>query len=423
MASENIETGELEVLGEKIVITTYNGGNPQNIYHLVDRFDIYESVQQNCIVADFVVNDGIELQNYLPIAGEEWISLQVRTPSRKTLTYKFFVHTVSQMKTSDDAMLKVYTLNCVSEDYHKQSCQKISKRYLDKDYQVAINELLKTDFVLSKGLEVEPTKGKFDYLVNNVRPFQIADLLCDRAVSNKYKGTDYLFYEDNEQFRFVTYEYLIEQRKGKAESFKFVYDTANRSKDLDKVINVRNILSYELMSQGHSITKVMDGAQKLQVKEFDLLHGDYFKKNEYTNSSDYSQFKPTDSQNDLNSAAYSSAMEKYPGSYLMAVKDGLRPEMEHNNYIHFKRPWQIKSMQFGMRLRVYADTELLVGDLIQCKFPEISFLSEDRPEQEVYSGNYFVKDIRLSASKTADNTWESFMILDIRRPNLKKALG
>ena len=423
MASENVETGELEIIGEKIVITTYTGGNPQNIYHLVSTFDIYESVQQNSVVADFVVLDGIELQNYLPIGGEEWISLQIRTPGRKTINYKFFVHTVTAQKTLDDGTIKSYMLKCVSEDYHKQSCQKITKRYKDKEYQVAINECLKTDYVLSKGLEVEPTKGKFDYVVNNLRPFQIADLLCDRAVSNKYKGTDYLFYEDNESYRFVTYEYLINQRKGKAESFQFVYDTGNRGVDFEKVINVRNILSYEVLAQGHSVDKVMEGAQKMQTKEFDILYGDYFKKNEYINSSDFKQFEATDNKIDVNSSAYSAAMEKYPGSYVMSVKDGLRPEMEHNNYIHWKRPWQIKSMQFGMRIRIYGDTQLLVGDIIKCKFPEIAFLTVDRPEQQVYSGNYFVKDIRLTASKRPDGMFEHTMVLDIRRPNLKKALG
>jgi hypothetical protein len=425
MASKNVETGELEVVGNKITITTFTGGNPQNIHHLVQSFDIYESLDNNCITADFIVYDGVELTNYLPAAGEEKISLSIKTPSRKTCTYNFFVHTISGMSATADGQHKTYRFQCVSLDYLNNSYMKITKRYTDKKYDEAANEVLKVDFPVSKGLEVEPTKGKFDYVVNNVRPFQIMDLLCERAVpsNDSHAGSNYVFYEDNEKYYFVTLEHLIETRKGKAEGFTFVYDTGNRGEDFDKVVNVRNILNYEVYDLGKSVDKVLTGSQRNQVREFDIYHGDYFVKEEYTNTSDFKKFQKTDKNIDLNSAAYSGSVEGMPARTMMAVKDGLRPEMEHNKSIPKKRAFESKISQHGMKIRVYNDTNLLPGDLVKCKVPEISFTTQGRKEQEVYSGNYFIKNLRLTATKRSDGLVEAFHILDLRRPNLGKEIG
>jgi hypothetical protein len=276
---------------------------------------------------------------------------------------------------------------------------------------------------VSKDVEVEPTLGFFDYTVNSVRPLQTMELLTERAVSSKHKSSKFYFYEDNEKYRFVTLEYLYAQRQPKAESFEYFYDTSNRQADYEKVINVRNVLSYETLTQGASMSKIVKGALRNQVREFDILHGDYYKKYEYINSSMHTEFQNVDGPSDLNSAAWNAAAEVKPGRSVMVFKDSTRPEMKHNEYIHYTRAFEEKVFQYGLRLRVYGDTSLLVGDIINLKMPEISGLTIDPPEQQIYSGKYFVKEIRHMFNKKENGEYDHYMILDVRKSNLKKAVG
>jgi len=413
-----------EVIGDKITITTYTGGNPQNIFHLVKSFIITESCWNNCMIADFYVSEGIELLNYLPAGGEERISLTIQTPTRKSITYKFFVHSIRRMRTDAESNKREYILSCVSEDYLKNAHTLISKRYKDKEYKDAVDECLKVDLGISKGLEIEPTKGFFDYVVNDVRPFQIMDLLTERSVSAKYEGHNYTFYEDNEQYRFVTFEHLIETRQGKAAGFKYSYDTSNRAEDYEKPVNVRNILSYTVRDQGESVERVKKGAHRTQVREFDFIHGDYWKKEEYINSGDHAKFKKLDNTPDLHSGAYNSAVEAMPAVSLMTIKDSTRPDMKHNETIHNKRAHKFKMGSYTLEINVYGDTTLLVGDVIELKMPEFSGMTVSPPDQQVYSGKYLVTTVNNLLQKDGETgRFNHFQTLEVVKTNLKKSLG
>jgi hypothetical protein len=418
------DVGYCDVIDDKIVITTFTGANPQNIFHLVRSFRISESVYNNCMIADFYVSEGIELLNYLPAGGEERITLSVQTPTRKKIKYNFFVHSIRRISTDSQSLAKQYILSCVSEDYLKNAHTLITKRYKGKEYRDAVAECIQNDLGSSKPVEIETTKGFFDYVVNDVRPFQIMDLLTERAVSKKYKGHNYVFYEDNEMYRFVTLEHLIETRKRRAEGFKYVFDTSNRAEDYADAVNIRNILSYRVRDQGDSVEKVKLGAHRVQVREFDLIHGDYFKKEEYINSSDHGNFKKLDNSPDLHSTAYNAQVETMPAVSLITIKDSTRPEMKHNETIAYKRAHKLKSNAYTLDIDVYGDTTLLVGDVIDLMLPEISGVTVNPPEQQIYSGNYLVLTVNNTYEKEGETgRYNHFQTLELIKTNLKKSLG
>lgn len=417
------DAGDVIIPGNQIWITTYSGGNSENIFHLVRSFDIYESLDNFSLCADFYVADGIELSNYLPVGGEERIIFSMQTPDRKLCSYNFLVESVQGMKSNDQSNLKLYKLQCVTQDFFKNKTMLYTKRYTNMEYQDAIAEIVNNDLGSSKPIEIEPTKGFFDYVVNSVRPFQTIEILCERAVSKQFKSSKYVFYEDHEKYRFVTLEYLVKERKSKAESFEFFYDTANRQADYEKVINVRNILSYETVAQGDSMNRITKGGSRIQVREFDILHGDYFKKFEYVNSGQHTDFEKLDNVADLHSDAWNADAEGNPGKSLMVLKDGSRPDMKHNETIHYKRPYEQKVFQYGVRIRVYGDTSLMVGDVVKLRLPDISGVTKAPPDQQIYSGNYLVKTVRHMCQKRESGEYEHYMILDLRKSNLKKALG
>jgi hypothetical protein len=423
--SEAVDAGSVEL--DSIKITTFTGGNPQEIRHLVIGLDVFESLDNYTIVCDIIVSEGIELLNFLPAGGEEKISFKIKTPaSGKEISYDFFVESITDMVSNDMGSLKTYALRCVTMDAMKNSYSLFTKRYKDMEYKDAIREVVEKDLGAGKPLATpDSTKGFFDYTVNRARPFQVIDLICERSVSSKYKGSDYIFYEDNEKYQFLTIEYLIETRKAKADAFQFEYPTGKKAEQVDKRLSHRNILKYEVFDQGDSMNKIKVGAHKNKYMEFDILHGDYFESQEYVNSGDHMSFQKTDSPYDTHSSAYNSFAETSPALVNLALKDGTRPEMQINKNMHFKTAFRQKIFAYGMNIRVYGDTNLMVGDLIKLNVPEITSLDVEPEDQEVYSGIFLVRAIRHMLEKQREGTgkFEHFMVLDCRRPNLKRSLG
>ena len=421
------DAGSVTIIDKKIELTTFTGSNPQNIYHLVAGMDIYGSLDNYTLTADIFVSEGIELLNYLPAGGEEKIKFKIKTPdSGKTISYDFFVESITNLQSNDMSNLKSYVFRCVTMDAMKNSFLMYSKRYKDMEYDAALKEVIEKDLGSSKPVKTpDKTKGFFDYTVNRVRPYQTVDLITERAVSTKYKGSDYIFYEDNEAYNFCTIEHLIETRKGKAENFKFNYPTANKTEEIHLQVNHRNILKYEMLDQGDSMNKIKQGAFRNKYMEFDILHGDYFLNQEYVNSSDHEQFKKTDANYDVHSSAFNSYAEAEPAYTRLLLKDGTRPEMQFNQNMHWKNGFRRKVYQGGLNIRVYGDTNLLVGDLIEVKIPEISGLTVEPPDQLLYSGNFLVRTCRhlLNRRRDGSGAFEHFMVLDCRRPNLKRPLG
>jgi hypothetical protein len=419
------DVSDVEISGKKIMLKTFSGGNELNIYNIVKGFDIYESLDNATITADFFIAEGIDLVNKFPLGGEEQIEVSFKTPSRKTIKYKFFVESVQGMKTNDQSNLRSYMLRCCTKDHLLNATTVFTRRYKDMNYDAAVDTILKQDM----GAEIplitnESTKGKFDYAVNNMRPFQVIQLIKERAVSAENKSSIFVFYQDNEGYHFQTVEKLIKDRKGGASGKSFSYDTGNRAEDYGQVINVRNILSYETVSQGSAIKKVTQGAIRNQIRELDLHRGTYYDKEEYVNISDHTVFEKTDHNFDFNSADYNSFASKFPGITRMAIKDATRPEMEHNKNIHYQRAFRERMFQYSLRIRVYGDTQIRVGDILELKFPEISGLTRKPMQGEVFSGNYIVTNLKHRLDQRDNNKFEHFMIMDVAKPNqFGKSLG
>ena len=412
---------------ESIKITTFTGGNPYEIKHLVMGMDIYESLDNYTITCDMILSEGIELFNYLPIAAEEKITFTIQTPQNfKTISYDFFVESVTDITSNDMSSMKTYALRCITMDALKNTRTLFTKRYRDMEYDAALDEVVKKDLGASKPLDMpDKTKGFFDYTVNRVRPFQVIDLICERAVSTKYKGSDYIFYQDNETYRFCTLEYLIETRKPKAKGFEYIFPTSKGDTPVEKRENHRNILKYEIYDIGADQEKIKNGAHRNKYVEFDIATGDYLVKSEYVNSSDHKKFKKTDAPNDTHTEPYNGFAEAEPGFVRLALKDSTRPEMQITGNMHLKTGFRHKMTNYGLNIRVYGDTNLLVGDLIYVKIPEITGTTVEPPDQRFYSGNYIVVTIRHMIEKRKDGQgeFEHFMVLDCRKPDLKEALG
>jgi hypothetical protein len=419
------DAGKVIIVGKKVALKKFSGSDELNIYSQVSSFDIFEDLDNYTVTADFYITDGIELINNYPLGGEETIEVTIQTPSRGSITYNFMINAIQNMKTNDSANLRSYVLRCVTKDFLKNSSMSFTKRYTDMKYDIALATLLNVDMSAGTPLAtLEQTKGHFDYVVNNKRPFQIIDIIKERAVSQKYLSSVFVFYQDNQGYHFQTIEKLINDRKAGAAGKKYEYRTGNKA-DFKLNVNAWEILSYEVMSQGQQAEKTKKGAMRNQYREFDIFRGTYFNTQEYINISDHGSYTAIDQGIDLNSPDFNAFTQQLPSVTRMAVTDTLRPEMEHNKNLHYQRPFIERMTQQGVRIRVYGNTDIKVGDIVQLNLPEISGLSGRAPKKvEIFSNNYMITALKHRCDKNEANEFVHTMVYELRKPDqFGKSLG
>jgi len=421
------DVGTVVIANKEINLFKFDRSEKLNIYPQVVGIEIYESLANYTITADIHIAEGLDLINNFPLGGEEFVELTIQTPERKSITYKFFVESITDSKTNEISNQRSYILRCVTEDYLKNSFTVFTKRYANMPYSHAVSQVITQDLGSSIGINIEETKGTFDFMVNRVRPFQVIDLLCERAVSDKFKSSVFFFYQDNESYHFTTLEKLIDDRMIQAENndLTFVADTANQAEKYEDVVNVRNILSYNTIQQGSSVEKVKSGAMRIQVREFDVKTGTYFTKYEYVNTTDFKQYKEIDEGNkfDLNSDAYNNFVTKKPGVTVMTVRDSTRPANKHNENIHLKRPYIDRLGQYTVNIKVYGDTSIRVGDVIKLDIPEVTGAT-GKSKQQIYSENYIIFELKHTLGQNETGNFVHTMSFHLKKPNLfGRAIG
>jgi hypothetical protein len=398
----------------------FNRSIKLNISNFVQTIDIYESLDNQTIQADFFIVEGIDLISTFPIIAEEHIDLSFSSNDNKTISFSFFVQSIELNRTNTMGNKRSYVLRCVTNDFLKNSFTTFSKRYKDIGYDTAIKNVISNQLKSEKSVFVENTLGKFDYMVNRLRPLQVIDLISDLASSKENKSSLFYFYEDNSRYNFVTIDYLIKQRIETANERNFYYEPAMIAGDMEKKLAYRNILSYQITTQGNNVEKLKSGSMRNRINQFDISTGDYYHSIEYINSLYGGNFLIGGNDVDFNSEAFNN----FAGSSLayskLLVMDTLRREEQPFNLEQevFKRAYKIKINQFNVNMRIYGDTDIMVGDVINMNVKEFSGTDEN-PDQKLTSGPYFIYSLRHHLVK--DENGDKFMynmIFDLKKPNL-----
>lgn len=410
-----VTAGDVSIIEDKIELFNFDYSKKLNIKNLIRSIDFFASIDNNTLCADIYIAEGIELLTNFPIRGEEWISINFQTPQEGTpIRCTFFVDKVSEIRSSENGNLRSYVLRCSTEDYLKNSYMMYSKKY-NNGYVECINDILNNEIGTRHSINIEGTKGIFDYMVNRVRPFQAIDLIKERAISDVNKSSLFYFFQqfhNTMQYNFCTLEHLMK----KSSTRKYVYKSNERAKDLGEQNYINSILSYEILNRGDSVSKVMNGAIRNQIKEFNIKTGEYFKTYEY-NKSDGSYHK-LDGSKDFNSSSYLNMVTEKPALVEMVVKDPTREENFHNENIHWKRPYESRVNQFSMRIRVYGDTNVDVGHVIDLEFPEVT--GAEKKIERVYSGKYLIIELCHRFDKRDTGTFEHYMILKVIKTHMKE---
>lgn len=301
---------------DKIRIITPTGFF-QDIAAQVITIHVYEDLFSPFISGSLILKESLDLINLFPFIGEEYLELEISTPTLQSnnIKGKFHIYKMTNREIVGDRSM-VYQLHFISVESLSDLNKKISKSFAGK-----ISDLV-SKFITDQydGLEskkavfVEPTLNNTKYVSNYWSPVQNITYLCEQAV-NQNKTPDFLFFENRDGFYFMSLESLYAGGLFQ----EFVYDKYTRD-DLPKGGSVRNvqedykrILDITIPVGFDYIDRIRSGMISSKMITYDITKKTYATKN-------YNMFQRFDQQNHLNKFPINSSRSVFRNNAAILTK-------------------------------------------------------------------------------------------------------
>jgi len=269
---------------EKVDIITPKGVY-QNVRQQVIQLRIYEDLFSPFITGSIVLKESFDLQSLLPLIGEEFIEIVVRTPTLdKPISGLFHVYKMNDKLNLGDRAIG-YELNFISAEALVDGNKRVSKVFAGK-----ISDIVNT-FVVDKidGLEskkkfnIETTRNTIKYVSPYWSPIKNLTYLADNSISEN-QSPSYLFFENRDGFNFKALESLYKIKpfqqftmdKYSRDTFPQGGNALNILEDYKRVGEIDFIESYDYMDRlagGMYTSKLIsyDSTKKTYtVKNFDI---------------------------------------------------------------------------------------------------------------------------------------------------------
>ena len=245
--------GEYEVIECDLYSPHKPGGGVIDLRQSFSSLSIYESLFSPTLTMDIRILDGTGLAEFMPIIGEETLSLKIKTANLQNLEevnigepsgppgsevekpgpFKDSTNTgllslnfnICKMTDKDEKNAQrgvtAYTLHGVSEEYIVNLKTKVQRTTINtrtgepQKISTVVRSLFREYFrwssVPRKKIFIEPTKNLTNLVIPNLTPFKTFDFLAARAVSagQHAVGATFLFYETVTGFFFISIETLF----------------------------------------------------------------------------------------------------------------------------------------------------------------------------------------------------------------------
>ena len=360
------------------------------------RADIYESVLEPTVIAEFIIVDKVGMFNRFNFL-EQKINIDFTTYEDNkdgNVNYTLYPISVDIAETLSDDKGIQYVLTCVSKEAKKSTQIKniplVRKKIESETIIDALLRLVETD----KKYFFEKTQGLQACNFTDLTPFEAIDQIRLKSMSANYNGHCFLFYENSKGYHFKTFEGLIDDGKKKiGDKYYTQVALADVSVTGSKW---RNILGLKVIESGNqNVTRLLGGG-KVLIKRKNVITGAV---DPFTADSAKIEFISLNKGSISQSLTSKNELSKDEGRIELVYYD---PTVETAEQAEARslRPYYL-SFLFNQvaHITVYGDTTVSIGDVITCDIPEHNALTlgEERPyveSNQVLAGNYLVTKCR-----------------------------
>lgn len=371
----------------------------------------------NCSTSGHVlVKDSISLIESLGLCGNEFIKLVFRKSNKSNVQFfrYFRVYRVSE-RTLDNLGTETYTIHFCSEELFLSEQIKVSKSYKNKQISSIINDVLKNYLKIPNNrINVDASDGLYDIIIPFKKPFEAINWLINLAQPLGKEGADYLFFENQDGFNFVSLQKLFEKKI--YSEYVFNPNNAGRLNDTTELNrSFYTIKSYKFLDTFDSLYGVVTGAFANRVLVVDSLTREFrdvkFDYSKYFNSTNKLNKAPVIGQiknrlgktpNENFDSVFKVVNSNYRQKFATYLKD--KPSEVTNDimaeiFVPFRTAQIALSTYSRIRLSLTGDPQLSVGQIIKVNLPSNVSDSGDYRENKEFinpysSGKYLITSVR-----------------------------
>ena len=272
---------------KKLQLINADGQKSIDLTGITLEINIFENIFLNAISASLMVVDTADLINNIGIYGQEFVELEIETPSLDDYAIKqtFSVYKVGAREDAN-AGASIYELSLVSPEFMLNHRRRISKSY-NGNISTIVEDALTNDLYVQteKELFIEPTKGVRNIVSPNLHPYMLIQNLALEAQSATSASPHYLFFENLRGFWFISLQELYNQ------DTIGVYNATQAGELLDnKTIDIQSqleaVINYNITGNNDTLMNIKSGMLGSTIITHDIYNKSY-NKNTYGYFSDF----------------------------------------------------------------------------------------------------------------------------------------
>lgn len=206
------------ILNEITLIS--HDGKEYNFLEQFVEFSFEESVFEVGTHGSMFVIDSIDFPTLLPMIGEERLRISFTRQDETVkegalldpIEFEMPIYKLDGKKQDGESKKRQsYTLYYCSDEVFNNLNTRIFKTYKNIPYSDMVKDIFQSSLNSNKKIVIEETKDVMTYFCQNISPIKAIKKLADRSTSKEDNGYFYVFYEDRDQFNFVTLGKLSKQ--------------------------------------------------------------------------------------------------------------------------------------------------------------------------------------------------------------------
>lgn len=176
----------------------------------------FEDIFNPVTSGQILLNDSISLIERSGLCGNEYIKLTFERSEKASKDSEFSryfrIYRVGE-RILENHSTETYTLHFCSEELFLSEQIKVSKSYKNKKISEIIEDVLKNYLKIPQNrLNIDESDGLYDFVIPFKKPFETVNWLANIAQPLGYEGADYLFFENQEGFNFLSLQKLFKKQ-------------------------------------------------------------------------------------------------------------------------------------------------------------------------------------------------------------------
>ena len=421
--------GDVEIKKVEIVNTS---GFGQDITFQVSSVQVFEGIFTPFITGTLIIDDSVDLINLFPMVGEEFLNLNIVTPSldrvndqiNRSIKGLFYIYKTSDRVQLSDKRL-TYKIHFMSAEGLSDVNKKISKSFSGRCSEIVENIVVSNYGLESeKKLNIEETSNSIKYVSNFWSPKVNLEYVSERSINTK-GNPSYVFFENRNGFNFSSLEQLTKYNSVAS----FVHDNyvsnfsihgrtqKEISEDYKRVEEIRIPVVYDY------IDRVKNGVYSSKLIGHDICT----KKYTYTNYDVFTNYKKEEHLNDKSSISSNLTIRRPDSIIFAGPRSYLNNTGEYDSTgLNFLQKRASIIGQFsGQKIEILVPgrTDYTVGQKVYFKCYKMTVNSErDLPEDmidELYTGNYLISGINHFITRNRHQCYleliKDSLIIDINK--------